>query len=53
MATDKHFNESGVMPEILHDRKGTDMPATRTMFVVIVAVAVIALIGYLIMLMVV
>jgi uncharacterized membrane protein len=48
MATDKHYNEPGVMPEVLRDRKGTDMPATRTMFFVILAVAIIALVGFLV-----
>lgn len=42
MATDKHYNEPGVMPELLEDAKGTDMTATRFMFVVIAAVAIIA-----------
>jgi hypothetical protein len=43
MATDEHYNEPGVMPEPLKDRKGTDMPATRNMFIVIVALAVFGL----------
>jgi hypothetical protein len=37
-----------MMPEPLQDHKGTDMPATRGIVIAIVAVAVIALIGYLI-----
>jgi hypothetical protein len=42
MATDKHYNEPGVMPEPLEDKRGTDMPATRLMFIVIAALAVLA-----------
>jgi hypothetical protein len=48
MATDKHYNEPGALPEPLQDHKGTDMPATRGIVIAVVAVAVIALIGYLI-----
>jgi hypothetical protein len=46
MATDEHYNEPGVMPEPLRDRKGTDMPAARMLFIVIVIVAAVALLGY-------
>jgi hypothetical protein len=42
MATDKHYNEPGVMPEPLEDPKGTDMPATRNMFLIIAALAIFA-----------
>lgn len=41
MSTDKHFNEPGVMPDALRDRKGTDLPATRMMFVVIAILAAV------------
>lgn len=43
MATDKHYNEPGMMPEPLRDRKGTDMPATRGIMIAVVAVAVVGL----------
>ncbi len=42
MAKDKHYNEPGVMPEALEDTKGTDMPATRVMYIAIVVVAIIS-----------
>lgn len=45
MATDKHYNEPGVMPEPLQDKKGTDMPATRGIMIAIVGVAVIGLLA--------
>lgn len=48
MATDKHYNEPGAVPEALEDHKGTDKQATRGIFVAILIVAVIALIGGLI-----
>jgi len=44
MATDKHYNIPGGMPEPLEDPKPTDMPATRNMFIVIVVLAIIALV---------
>lgn len=43
MATDKHYNEPGVMPEPLDDKKGTDMPATRGIVIAIIALAVVGL----------
>jgi hypothetical protein len=43
MATDKHYNEPGVMPEPLQDKRGTDMPATRGIIITIVALAAIGL----------
>lgn len=43
MATDKHYNVPGGMPEPLDDPKPTDMPATRNMFIVITVLAIIAL----------
>jgi len=43
MATDKHYNEPGVMPEPLQDKRGTDMPATRGIMITIVALAAIGL----------
>lgn len=43
MATDKHYNEEGKLPEPLEDHEPTDMPATLGMFVMIAIVAAIAL----------
>jgi hypothetical protein len=43
MATDKHYNEEGILPEALEDQRGTDMPATRKMFLVIGIVLVLAM----------
>jgi len=48
MATDKHYNEPGAMPEPLQDHKGTDMPATRNMFKVIVILAVVSVVALLV-----
>lgn len=44
MPTDKHFNEQAGMPEPLEDHQPTDMPATRTMFVVLAIVAFLSLV---------
>ncbi|MBK8339504.1 MAG: hypothetical protein IPK99_05595 [Flavobacteriales bacterium] len=44
MPTDKHFNEQAGMPEPLEDHQPTDMPATRTMFVVLAIVAFLGLV---------
>ncbi len=44
MATDKHYNEPGAMPKPLEDHRGTDMPATRNMYIVIASVAVLAIV---------
>ncbi len=43
MATDKHYNEPGLVPEALEDMEPTDMPATVSMFVVIALVALLSL----------
>ncbi len=43
MATDKHYNEQGGMPEGLEDHKPNDLPATRKMFIVI---ALLAAVGF-------
>lgn len=43
MATDKHYNEPGQLPEQLEDHKPNDMPATRKMFIVI---ALLAAVGF-------
>ncbi|HRH39033.1 MAG TPA: hypothetical protein PK760_11835 [Flavobacteriales bacterium] len=40
---DKHFNEHGGLPTPLDDDQPTDMPATVSIFVMIVVVAAIAL----------
>ncbi len=45
MSSDKHFNEPGVMPKPLRDRKGTDMPATRGIVIAIIVVAVLGLLA--------
>lgn len=38
MSQDQHFNvPDQEVPEVLQDRKGTDMPAARTILVVILA----------------
>ncbi len=42
MATDKHYNEEGKLPEPLEDHEPTDMPATLGIFVMIAIVAAIA-----------
>lgn len=44
MATDEHYNEPGIVPEPLEDEQPTDMPATRSMFVVIALLAVLSLV---------
>jgi hypothetical protein len=44
MSTDKHFNEQAGMPEPLEDHEPTDMPATRTMIVVVAIVAFLGLV---------
>ncbi len=43
MSTDKHFNEQGGLPEPLEDHESTDLPATKTMFVVLGVVAFLSL----------
>lgn len=43
MATDKHFNEPGGLPEPLEDHQPNDKPATISMFVVMAIVAAIAI----------
>ena len=40
MSQDKHYNTPDQeVPEVLQDRKGTDMPAARTILVVILAMS--------------
>ena len=44
MSTDEHYNEPGGLPEPLQDHEPTDMPATRGIFLAVVAVGLIALV---------
>lgn len=44
MATDKHYNEKGMLPDQMEDDKPNDLPATRNMFVVIALLAAVGLI---------
>ncbi|MBK9176910.1 MAG: hypothetical protein IPM46_11365 [Flavobacteriales bacterium] len=43
MATDKHYNEPGVVDEALEDHEPTDMPATRSIFIVVAILAALSI----------
>lgn len=41
MAADKHFDEHGVVPAPLDDRKPDDMPAARWLLVIVLALVLV------------
>ena len=41
MSTDKHFNEHGEVPKPLDDYRPNDMPAAKTIFIVVLAILIL------------
>lgn len=41
MAADKHFDQTGVVPEALEDHQPDDMPAARAIGVVVIVLLVV------------